>query len=63
MLYVAFLILVRSWCKLLELLELLPLRRRGKQPNPPTPFPTREGGELFSSLLVGEGLGERSEFV
>ena len=30
-----------------------------KKPNPPTPFPAREGGEN-SPLLVGEGLGERS---
>ena len=29
-------------------------------PNPPAPFPTKEGGEeAYSPLLVGEGPGER----
>jgi len=31
-----------------------------QKPNPPTPFPAREGGDF---LLVGEGLGERSSLV
>ncbi|OZH55293.1 hypothetical protein AFK68_05570 [Hydrocoleum sp. CS-953] len=32
----------------------------GKKPNPPTPFPGREGGEYFPPLLAGEGSGQRS---
>jgi|GEM_PF-4661254 len=31
-----------------------------EKPNPPTPFPSREGGVLYSPPLLGEGLGERS---
>uniref|UniRef100_UPI0035C94011 ShlB/FhaC/HecB family hemolysin secretion/activation protein n=1 Tax=Okeania sp. SIO2F4 TaxID=2607790 RepID=UPI0035C94011 len=34
-----------------------------KKPNPPTPFPTREGGASFTPLLAGEGLGERSSLT
>jgi hypothetical protein len=29
------------------------------KPNPPAPFPSREGGEFKASLLVGERFGER----
>jgi len=28
-----------------------------KEPNPPAPFPYREGGEFKASLLVGERNG------
>ncbi|MBD2503500.1 hypothetical protein [Anabaena azotica] len=30
------------------------------RPNPPAPFPTREGGEIKASGLVGERFEERS---
>jgi hypothetical protein len=29
------------------------------EPNPPTPFSSREGGEFKPSLLAGERFGER----
>jgi len=30
-----------------------------EKPNPLAPFPTREGGNIKASLLVGERFGER----
>ncbi|MGB3635985.1 MAG: hypothetical protein WBA39_00105 [Rivularia sp. (in: cyanobacteria)] len=30
-----------------------------EKPNPPAPFPAREGGEIKASLLAGERFGER----
>ncbi len=29
------------------------VEKRAARPNPPAPFPTREGGEIKASLLVG----------